>query len=552
MMPSLKRGNRRMHAAQQRQRALSRTSSALAGRRPRWAAVALVLPVALAAAGCGSPESSPTSVRVVKGSVTRAVSGTGTLQAVTEQKLGFAKGGKLTQVLVTVGQEVKAGQPLATIDDFDAKADLQQAQAKLTEEQAALDRIEDSNSEDAAQDDSDQANNVLAATEEEADAVDQANSDAIEQMEQRVDDDRESLRRAEEQAEADQDRCNRSLTGNSPRYGGDGDYADATAGEDRGLLLESPLDVRSPSCERSNQGKAAVASYQRRVDAGERQLEQAKKRRDIERARQQVAVENARRDATAAGNNAEGASSRRPHDINEQAALVSDASAEVRRAQRDVADTRLLAPVSGRVAAINGAVGEYVAASSGTTPLAPGGRAALPDMDSGVGAQNAAGNNPERPGGPAFIVLKDVNSFQVVVPFEESDAAMIHPNQKVQLAFDAIPGLARAGTVTSVAPTGTQIKDVTNYYVTVVLNEVDHRLRGGQTAEANVIVGSVDNVLVVPTAAVQRGGQTGVVQVLEADGRIRQIQVQIGMVGDNATEITSGLTEGQRVVIPES
>lgn len=546
MMPSLKRGNRRMHAAQQRQRALSRTSSALSVRRPRWAAFALVLPVALTAVGCGSPESSPTSVRVVKGSVTRAVSGTGTLQAVTEQKLGFAKGGKLTKVMVTVGQEVNAGQPLASIDDLDAKADLQQAQAKLTEEQAALDRIEDSNSEKAAHDDSDQAKNVLAATEEQADAVDQANSDAIDQMEERLDGDRESLRRAEEQAEADQDRCDRSLTGNSAGYGDDAD------GGARGLLLESPVDVHSPSCERSNRGKAAVANYQRRVDAGERQIEQAKKRRDVDRARQQVAVENARREATAAENNADGASSRRPHDINEQAALVSDASAEVRRAQRAVADTTLLAPVSGKVAAINGAVGEYVAASSATTPLAPGGRAALPDMDSGVGAQNATGNGPERPGGPAFIVLKDVNSFQVVVPFEEADAAQIHPNQKVQLAFDAIPGLTRAGTVTSVAPTGTQIKDVTNYYVTVVLNEVDPRLRGGQTAEANVLVGQVDHVLVVPTAAVQRGGRTGVVQVLEADGRIRQIQVQIGMVGDNATEIVSGLTEGQRVVIPES
>jgi multidrug efflux pump subunit AcrA (membrane-fusion protein) len=77
-------------------------------------------------------------------------------------------------------------------------------------------------------------------------------------------------------------------------------------------------------------------------------------------------------------------------------------------------------------------------------------------------------------------------------------------------------------------------------------------LKGGLTAETKVVVGGVDNVLVVPTAAVQRGGQSGVVQVLQPDGSTRQVQVLLGLVGDTNTEIVDGLQEGQQVVIAQS
>ena len=83
-----------------------------------------------------------------------------------------------------------------------------------------------------------------------------------------------------------------------------------------------------------------------------------------------------------------------------------------------------------------------------------------------------------RPGGSQFIVLEDVNQLQVVLPFEESDAAQILPNQNVTVGFDAIPDLTRDGRVLSVAPSGTAISGIISYYVTVVLNDTT---RGSRT-----------------------------------------------------------------------
>ncbi|HEY1969883.1 MAG TPA: biotin/lipoyl-binding protein, partial [Pseudonocardia sp.] len=101
----------------------------LAGRRRnQWLLLlAVALPVVLVAAGCGSAKSEPTAVRVVRGAVARTVSATGTLQAISQQRLGFTRGGKLIALLVSVGQQVSAGQVLARVDDFDAQQDVQQA-----------------------------------------------------------------------------------------------------------------------------------------------------------------------------------------------------------------------------------------------------------------------------------------------------------------------------------------------------------------------------------------------------------------------------------------
>lgn len=208
----------------------------------------------------------------------------------------------------------------------------------------------------------------------------------------------------------------------------------------------------------------------------------------------------------------------------------------------------LRAPVDGTVSVLNGAVGEFVAASSGTSALAPGSGAAIPGTEA---ASTAAGaSTVSRPGGTQFIVLDGVDTFQVVVPFEESDAARIAPNQNVDVSVGAVPDLVRHGTVLAVAPAATATSGVVGYYVTVLLTETDPRLRDGQTADAAVHVDEVRDVPAVPNAAVRRSGGTTTVTVLGYDGTPRTVPFQAGVVGDDLTQIVSGLTVGDEVVVP--
>jgi multidrug efflux pump subunit AcrA (membrane-fusion protein) len=149
-------------------------------------------------------------------------------------------------------------------------------------------------------------------------------------------------------------------------------------------------------------------------------------------------------------------------------------------------------------------------------------------------------------------VLNNINTFQVVVPFEESDAAKVAPNQKVEVSFDALPDLTRDGTVLAVAPGGVNISGVTNYYATILLTDSDPRLKSGLTAEAGVLVANLENVLVVPNSAVIKQGGRSFVNAPGPDGKPVQVPFQPGLVGDDNTQVLSGLNEGQEIQMPQA
>jgi HlyD family secretion protein len=298
---------------------------------------------------------------------------------------------------------------------------------------------------------------------------------------------------------------------------------------------------------------SAQASAVQGVEAAKTTLTAAEQKKKVDAAAGRVSVETSRESVVAAQNALNSASSDRPHAIDQQQALVTGAEALVRAAQKDVDDGTLTAPADGVISAVNGAVDEYLSPASATTALAPGSDAAIPGSSSAGGtvATGAlgAGAAVTRPGGSSFLVLSNAESFQVVAPFEESDATQIAPNQPVSVTFDAIPGLTESGTVVAVAPSATAISGVISYYVTTSLDEPNPRLRDGQTARAAVITAERSNVLSVPNTAVRRQGDTDTVVVVDPDGRQRVVTFQPGLVGADHTEVVSGLSEGQRVLV---
>jgi multidrug efflux pump subunit AcrA (membrane-fusion protein) len=149
------------------------------------------------------------------------------------------------------------------------------------------------------------------------------------------------------------------------------------------------------------------------------------------------------------------------------------------------------------------------------------------------------------------MTLVDSTNMEAIIPFAEADAAGIKPNQPATLTFDAISGLTIYGHVLQVSPTPTVVSNVTNYYVSFVLNNSDPRLRPGMTVNAVVTVNESDNVIAVPNAAVHTASDgTTTVTVLDPNGQQEQREVEIGLVGDSATEIKRGLNAGEKVVLP--
>ncbi|MCD2195378.1 biotin/lipoyl-binding protein [Actinomycetospora endophytica] len=275
----------------------------------------------------------------------------------------------------------------------------------------------------------------------------------------------------------------------------------------------------------------------------------AEQKQQVDQAGGRLQIEMARQGVVTAQNQLDTASANQPHDLDAARAAVAGAQAGVNNANRTLANTTLRAPSAGVVTALNGAVGEFVAANSTPTPVAPGNQAALPGIAPMPATAAAAGATPTQPGGSNFVVLQNPGLFQAVAPFEESDAVSITPAQDASVSVDAIPDRTFSGSVLAVAPSSTAISNVVNYYVTVTLTQNDPRLRDGQTARVSVITGNAPNMLSVPNTAVRHEGDRSSVVVVTADGRRIPTTFTPGLVGADRTEVLAGLTEGQQILV---
>ena len=526
--------------------------------------------------------------------MTTAVSSSGALAASTEQNLGFIRGGKITAVNVKVGDRVTAGQVLATEDDAPLRRTLEEQQAQLDAQRAVLTRLVNSPVVAGDADSVEQAQAILSATQDQVKAQKDADDSALNRAEKQLDFDENARDDAQDQLDADQAACSRSLgpgqtaTGTasgsvlpapaaaSPMsalgMGGSPMGKDDTEGESDGpaaptgstgstgagsgtgsfSILTAPVDAAGQAaCQRVQSDAAAVQQAKAQVVADRTNRDAAKQRRDVDEAAGQVSIENARNGLVTARNNRNSASSDRPSNIAQQQALVAQQDAAVRQAQQDLDDTVLRAPVDAGGAALTGAGGEYAAAGAATTAQAPGTNAASPGGDaSGSGsAQSGTAASATRPGGTQFIVLDSVGTFSVVAPFEQTDATRIAPNQNADVTFDAVPDLVEHGTVLTVAPAATDTSGVISYYVTIVLTGTDPRLRDGLTAQVAVDVDELRDVPAVPNSAVRRENGQTVVTVRGFDGTLRTVPFQAGTVGDTLTQVLSGLTVGDEVVV---
>ncbi len=123
--------------------------------------------------------------------------------------------------------------------------------------------------------------------------------------------------------------------------------------------------------------------------------------------------------------------------------------------------------------------------------------------------------------------------------------------QAATVTFDALTDGIATGSVTAVDILPSTGDSVTTYGATITLDEAPDGLRDGMSASVVVTVDEVTDVLWAPTAAITTvGGQSTV--TVRKDGAESTVQVQTGLAGDSGTEITSGVSEGDALVVSTS
>ncbi len=450
---------------------------------------------------------------VETGTVQSTVTATGNVSPSTSLALNFQSSGVVTEVDVKTGDQVVAGQTLAKIDDTQTQAALNSAQSALASAQANLANVEQPvtpqiGAENATALQSAQQQ-VATAQANVTDAQQNAEVNAI-GYQDAVNQAQAQLSRDVTQYDADQASCATPTTSGTGSGGGS---CAATLLQDQSTIAKDD---------------AAITNAQQAEASG-----QLKDQQSIQSAQNSLNSAEDSLASTEAANNAKAAAT--PSSVAAAQSPVTEAQANLVTAQKNEEDTVLTAPSNGTVAEVNGGVGETVTgggASSASSASAAG----------GTGASSSGASS-------AFITLDDITSLQVVAGFAEVDAAKIQTGQQATVTLNALPNQTISGQVTEVDINSTVVSNVVTYNVTITLTNPPTGAKPGMTANVSVVVGEADNVLELPTADITTRGTTSTVMLLRSGKQIAQA-VTTGLVGDETTQITSGVTQGETVVTP--
>ncbi|HVG96189.1 MAG TPA: efflux RND transporter periplasmic adaptor subunit [Chloroflexota bacterium] len=216
-------------------------------------------------------------------------------------------------------------------------------------------------------------------------------------------------------------------------------------------------------------------------------------------------------------------------DIATAQAAVDQAAASLRQAQANLNDATLTAPIAGVVVATGANPGENTSSGTASTTST----SASSSTDAGA------------------VTLVDPRQLRVDLVVDEADIAKVQPGQDANLTFDALPGKTLAGKVSVISPTATTTNGVVTYQVRVAVDPDQAQaagVRSGMTATGSIVIARKDDAVLVPNRSLRTQGQARTVQVLDANGQPATRPVQVGIAGDQATEIVSGLQPGDRVV----
>jgi len=215
--------------------------------------------------------------------------------------------------------------------------------------------------------------------------------------------------------------------------------------------------------------------------------------------------------------------------------------------------------------------------------------------------------------GTVAVTIADPNRFEADILVGEIDIMQVKLGGEASVQVDALQGMSLPAEVTHISPTATIQQGVVNYQVKVEVKSLEaviqereqarpelspgelpeqikqaieegrltqeeaeemmklrqqgqggqqgqtatmtsgaFQLREGLTVTVSIIVDERNDVVLVPNGAITTQGRQTYVQVLSPDGTIEQRAITTGISNWQYTEVTEGLSEGEKVVVTKA
>jgi HlyD family secretion protein len=159
-------------------------------------------------------------------------------------------------------------------------------------------------------------------------------------------------------------------------------------------------------------------------------------------------------------------------------------------------------------------------------------------------------------GSTATLVMTEGDTTEVYVQgkVDEADIAHVYMGQPARIKVESFRDRPFYGKVTKIAPMGVEKDNVTTFEVRVSINNPGGELKANMTANAEILMDEHKGVLTVPENAVSYDNQKNAfVQIPDKEQKEgwRKVSVKVGLSNGSATEIISGLKEGDQVVLQQ-
>ena len=188
-----------------------------------------------------------------------------------------------------------------------------------------------------------------------------------------------------------------------------------------------------------------------------------------------------------------------------------------------------------------------VSGSAGGSSAASGTDTQSASATSASTASSTQGSDSNISDVTAFTLSPD-ETMNLSISVDELDILSIAEGQSADITFDALENQTFTGTVTSISGTASVNGGVAKYTVEIEM-EKDDNMRIGMNASATIKVEDAEDILLIPSAALQeRGDSTFVYTGQSEDGTLTdEVKVETGLSDGSNVEITSGLSEGDTV-----
>ena len=187
------------------------------------------------------------------------------------------------------------------------------------------------------------------------------------------------------------------------------------------------------------------------------------------------------------------------------------AEAGLKMARRQLADTRITSPISGKVAERAVDVGETVA-----------------------------------PGTPVAKIV-EIDRLRVNIGLSAEQIVKVRKGQGVGLTVEAYRGIPFEGKVFTVGPEASP--DTRTFPVEIIIqNSRDHPLKSGMVARVEVAVNVIEDVPLIPRDAILERSGDYIAYVVNGDTAQRR-RLDLGAHSKEMVEVRSGIASGENVVV---